>query len=347
MMIDPVAFAMPDARDGLYESFYFRGTSLDGRQAFWLKHNLLRRHGERGVTVENALIIFDRKTGEAEGVYDKEDMSPQAFAAFAKGHHWENTSANFASGSFFDISREALRGKLHTSRGTASWNLQLKRSDDVLYHFPHEQFYRLPWPKKKVITRDCFLRFTGRLSCAGLEAEGEFIGMNGHNWGTEHAHEYAYADCNLFREEPGAYFDGFSVKLALARGLVKTPFLSMASLKLDGHWHHFNAISQVWKQRVNALDDYRWILTLQNATHRLEVAIDGQNPRVEPWVALHYDHPDGRRSVIKNTKFASGRLRLFMQGSNEVLRELNSDYFELETLLPGNLPTAKGYVGIP
>lgn len=346
-MIDPVAFALPNARDGLYESFYFRGVSHDGRHAFWLKHNLLRRHGERGVTVENAFVIFDRVTGESEVIYDKDELNPAAVSAFLRSGHWEQASANFASGSFFSISREALKGKLHTSRGSASWELALDRSDEVLYHFPNERLYRLPWPKKKIITRDCFLRFKGRISCAGITVDGDFLGMNGHNWGTEHAYEYAYADCNRFAEDTEACFDGFSVKVALARGLVKSPFLSMCSLRLDQRWHHFNALSVSWKQRVEALDDYRWIATFHNATHRLELNIDGQNPRVEPWVALHYDHPGGARSVVKNTKFATGRLRLYTLDGVTPERELTSQFFELETLLPGNMPTGKGYVGIP
>ncbi len=346
-MIDPVAFALPKARGGLYESFYFRGTSQDGRHAFWLKHNLLRRNGDKTITVENAFIIFDRVSGESEVIYDKEDMTPAAFATFSRSGHWEQASANFASGSFFSISREALRGKLHTSRGTAQWELALERSDEVLYHFPNERLYHLPWPKKKIITRDCFLTFRGRIACAGITVEGEFLGMNGHNWGTEHAYEYAYADCNRFAEDPGAYFDGFSVKIALARGLVKSPFLSMCSLKTQGRWHHFNALSASWKQRVEALDDYRWIATFTNPSHRLEVSIDGHNPRIEPWVALHYDHPGGARSVVKNTKFATARLQLFSVPDNRLVQELSSEFFELETLLPGNMPSGKGYAGIP
>lgn len=345
-MIDPVSFALPGARNGLYESFYFRGTSGDGRHAFWLKHNLLRRHGQSTITLENAFIIFDRVTGEAEVVYDKEDLSAAAFASFVRSGHWEQASANFATGSFFSISREDLRGKLHTSRGTAQWELALDRSDEVLYHFASDRLYQLPWPKKKIITRDCFLRFSGRISCAGITVEGNFLGMNGHNWGTEHAHEYAYADCNLFAEEEGAYFDGFTVKLALARGLLKSPYLSMCSLKTEGRWHHFNALTDSWKQRVESLDDYRWIATFVNDTHRLELHVDGQNPRLEPWVALHYDHPGGARSVVKNTKFARGTVRLFNAADGRLLKELSSEFFELETLLPGNLPSGKGYAGI-
>ena len=81
-MIDPVSFALPEARNGLYESFYFRGTSTDGRHAFWLKHNLLRKNGQSTVVVENAFVIFDRTTGEAEVVYDKEELSKAAAASF-------------------------------------------------------------------------------------------------------------------------------------------------------------------------------------------------------------------------------------------------------------------------
>lgn len=346
-MIDPVRFALPKARNGLYESFYFRGTTLDGRHAFWLKHNLLRRHGQSAVTIENAFIIYDRVTGESAVVYDKEDYSPQAFASFARSGHWEQASANFASGSFFAIDRGSLRGKLHTPQGTAQWELALDRSDEVLYHFNNDRLYRLPWPKKKIITRDCFLRFRGRISCAGITVEGDFLGMNGHNWGTEHAYEYAYADCNMFAEEEGAYFDGFSVKLALAGGLIRSPYLSMCSLKTGGRWHAFNALTGSWKHRVGALDDYRWIATFSNETHRLELSINGQNPRVEPWVALHYDHPDGARSVVKNTKFASGRIRLLERRGDRLVKELSSNFFELETLLPGNLPSSRSYEGIP
>jgi hypothetical protein len=63
-------------------------------------------------------------------------------------------------------------------------------------------------------------------------------------------------------------------------------------------------------------------------------------------VALHYEHPDRRRSVVKSTKFAWAKLRLSRRGG-EVEDELFSDTCELETLLPGNRPAAEGFVGRP
>lgn len=344
-MMDPASLVLPRARDGLYESFYFRGNSRDGRHAFWLKHNFLRRHGERGVQLEVSLILFDRQTTAVHVAQDREDLSPPSFQALSRGRHWETLGAHLASGSFFEINREQLRGRLHTGRGQASWQLALQRSDDVLYHFPHDRLYFLPLPKKKVLTRDSYMQFSGSLQVGDFRIEGDFVGVNGHNWGSEHAHEYAYAACNLFREDDSACFDGFSARLALVAGLVRTPRLSLSALRLDGEWHYFNALSRSYQQDVQSLSDYQWTIHFHNDTHRLELSVDGANPRLQPWVALHYEHPGGARSVVKNTKFASGRLRLLRLEDEAVLRELSSDCFELETLLPDNVPADKTSVG--
>lgn len=344
--MDPAALVLGRARGGLYESFCFRGNSRDGRHAFWLKHNLLRRRGEHGVLLETALILFERKTGRVVTAHDREDLGPAAFAALARAHSWEALSASLASGSFFEIGRARLRGKLHTPRGRAAWDLALLRSDEVLWHFPSPRMYTLPLPARKLLTRDCFLQFSGRLSAGDMVMEGEFVGINGHHWGSEHAHEYAYGGCNLFREDAGACFDGFSARLALP-GRLRTPHLSMAMLRANGEWHCFNAAGRAYRHRVDALDDYRWKVQMKNETHRLDISIDGANPRIEPWVALHYEHPDGRRSVVKNSKFATGRLRLFERGHQVPVAELSSECFELETLLPGNVPGDRGYVGVP
>ncbi len=344
-MIDPVALVMSRARDGLYESFYFRGNSRDGRHGFWLKHNLLRRHGERGVALELSLVLFDRNSGKVHVAHDREDMSPQAFNAFARSRDWDALSGNMASGSFFGISRERLNGRLHSSLGHAAWDLALKRSDEVLYHFPHSRLYQLPLPKKKILTRDSHMIFEGSVRVGELMFSGEFVGINGHNWGTEHAHEYAYAGCNLFREDGDACFDGFTAKLALAAGLVRTPHLSLAALRHGGQWYYFNALSRCYQQDVRVLSDFHWSVVMKNDTHTLELTVDGGNPRLLPWVALNYEHPGGARSVVKNTKFARGCLRL-AEHSGKQLAILTSDCFELETLLPANVPASSAYVGV-
>lgn len=344
-MIEPGRIQLTKARDGLYETFYCRGNSEDGRHAFWLKHNLLRRHGERRVLLEVTVVLFDRTTGETTALQDKEELSPVAFAALVRGKTWDSMSANMASGSFFEIQADLLQGKLFAAESLASWSFQLTRSNDVFFHFPHSRLYQLPLPKKKVLTRDTQVLFNGTISIADKEFKGSFKGTMGHNWGTEHAHEYAYASCNAFQEDGDAYFDGFTARLALAAGILKTPRLSMAALRYQGQWYYFNALSRSYQQSVSALTDYQWAVTFKNDTHALQVEINGSNPRLEPWVALHYEHPGGARSVAKNTKFATGRVQLFEQGSETPLADLRSDCFELETLLSDNEPLSQSFQG--
>src|SRR6185295_2628182 len=65
-MVDSTAIRMhAEPGRGMYESFYFRGTSEDGKHAFWLKHNMLRYRGSGDVWLECALILFDGEGGNA------------------------------------------------------------------------------------------------------------------------------------------------------------------------------------------------------------------------------------------------------------------------------------------
>ncbi len=344
--MDLLALQLTPHGRALTESFYFRGLSPDGSLAFVLQHNLLRLRAGR-VRVESALMAFDRKSGEAQCIYDREEVSPQAFRQFSKTGSWGGTTFNFNSGSFFDIGTGRLRGKLHTPRGSAAWDFQLHTGDTGFLHLPSEASYRLPLPSHKRLSCDTRLLFRGRLSCAGMVLQGEFSGVSTHGWSRGLAAEFAQASCHRFKERPDAYFEGCSARMQLAGGWLQSPYFSMASLRLGEQWHHFNQLLQALRHPVDALDNYRWLLTLSNDSHRLEVAVDGANPRVEPWLALHYDQPGGQRRVVKNTAFAAGKLRLYAHGSSKPLQVLSSEGFSLETCLPGNLPSSRSFVGLP
>ncbi len=322
---------------GLYESFYFRGTSRDGRFGFWLKHNLLRHVKDRFVAIECALILFDKQTNQVQAVHDKEIVSDYEYQSlpFMKTHDWDSLEYTFAHGSQFSIQDELLHGKIQAHNGKAQWNFKLKRSHESLFHFSPVSLYSLPWPKKKILTREIHLEFSGEITINGQIVKADFVGMNGHNWGTEHAHQYAYANCNVWDKGEIAYFDGFSAKVNVT-GKVATPYLSMASFKLDDDWYHFNRLQDAWRGSVSKLSDYAWALKLANQTHILQIDIDGASPSKLPWVALNYQHPNRAVSVVKNTKFARGMVRLIDKRTNHAIKELTSDYFELETLMNSN-----------
>lgn len=348
-MMDSAAIQMEaQPRRGLYESFYFRGQSVDGRLAFWLKHNMLRHEGSDEVALEGALILFDRERNRTRGVYSRQPVDGERFArTVGQARDWEHVALDAPNGSVVEIGRQHLRGRLVGEGGYAEWELQVHREGLQLLHFPHEWMYRARWPRKKLVTRECHMDFRGTVRVGDMSCSGVWHGMNGHNWGSEHAHAYAYANCAAFDEVEDAYFDGFSARVSMAGGRLISPWMSMASLYCAGRWWAFNAVLDAVRHRPGRVDDYGWDVALSNGTHRLEVTADGATPGTLPWVALHYEHPDRKRSVVKNTKFARLHLRLSRLADGGVEQELSSDACELETLLPHNRPDGPAYFGAP
>jgi hypothetical protein len=333
--VDPTQIRLTPAKAGLYESYYFRGTTPDGQAAFWLKHNLLRFRGDNAFNVDCTLILFDRARNRVSATHDHVRLDAIQFASLTGQGDWDALTCRFPSGSGFEIAPLHLAGTLPNGK----WALTLLRSNETLLHFTPPALYRIGWPKKKVLTRDVRVVFDGELSIGSDRIAGPFIGMNGHNWGTEHAHRYAYANCQLFQGGAEAIFEGFSAKVRIAPALT-SPYVTIASLKADGAWHHFNRLHAAPWSHVSHLSDYRWTFSAENRTHRIEVDIDGNDPATRPWVALNYHHPSRALSVVKNTKFATGTIRLIERITNRRTHELRSDLFELETLFEDNVADA-------
>lgn len=344
-MVSPVQIHVQNTQRGIYESFDFRGLTADGRHAFILKHTLFKPWFGTG-TVTIALICFDRKTAKSQTLSECEDLTPAYEKQFKQAKSWESCSFAFASGSFFDISREMLRGKIHSHQGTVSWNLHLQRQDEVLHQLPQGLCFELPWPRHKVQVRDCFLKFHGKVQGAGVMLSGSFEGSNHHYWGDGYPVEYAAAQCNHFVEDESAFFYGFSARLSIAK-LMTSPYISMASLKLHGRWYNFNDTLQSVRHQLEALDNYRWRITFFNADYGLDVDIDGGNPRINAWTGWHAEQSWGGRSVIKTTPFATGTMTLYQRNSKKLVAELTTRNFELKTLLPENESQSSGFSAEP
>lgn len=347
-MIDPAAIQLLQLgkSKGLHESRNFQGRSPDGGTAFWLRHELLRREGSREVRVDCVLLTCDRKTGLSQCIHEQETVNAAAFRQSARSGRWDQFSFNFASGSFFEISPEGLRGRMHTARGSAAWELGLSGAGPVFQPYPGERSYRLPWLPRLLLPA-ATLEFQGRVSCAGAVLNGSFSGNSQQLWWSRRAEEQAWAYCNRFYQDDEAIFGGLSLRYALAGDWLKLPYLSLASLRVGGRWHHFNRLLSASSPVVSALDNYRWLVSFANRTHRLEVTIDGANPRIEPWLALHEQAPDDSQVLVKNTKFAAGKLRLYEHHDQQPMKELSSEFFELETRWPESLGDPLARIAVP
>lgn len=318
---------------GLYESFYFRGDSLDGMYSFWLKHNFMLFKNSQEVRVDNIFVLYSYENGKVQE-WDQSKVFPlDQFFNMSKafGQSWNQVKIEFEGQGFFEIKENKLQGRIPVGDKKIEWNFTLKKCHEAYYHFDKKWFYTGFFPKKKILTNDIGIKYSGKIETPDLMIlKDSFWGMNGHNWGKEHAYLYAYADCNHFDSyAPGEiYFDGFCAKIKILN--LKSPFLSCSSLKIKDQVYHFNSVLCSYQHRVKKLDLKNWKVLFFNKNYQLEVSIEGQEAL---WATLQYDHPNHKKSFVHNTKNARGEFYL-KNKKGELLRHFSSSWVELETLIP-------------
>jgi len=306
-------------RQGLYESNYVKANSPDGKRAVWLKHNILAwKDPKKEPLVELWCILFTR--GEAPQVLKQEIPASRVVLD-------DDRVGMQGEGILFRPNRTATT---ITDNGRwASWDIEMEDLDcgPGFVHFPYAGMYEWGFPKKKVITSSPLMRWNGILTFRDQEIPIEnWIGFRNHNWGTEHAHCYAYGNCNHFPDAPGVIFDGFSAKIRL--GLLKSPYLSMAMIRLGEDDLPMNRLGTVFRSKAN-LRFPRWELQLQNENHKVQIIQEGEPVEFS---GLPYHHPDGKLSYCYNTKWA--RTTLHIEDAFGKRQRFESDFGELEFLYP-------------
>lgn len=312
------AYQWGPERAGLYESNYLKANSEDGRYGLWLKHNILSwKDRRRGAVVELWCVLFVR--GEEVRVW-KEELPVDAVRLGRDEVSMEGEGVLLSPG------RTATR--IRDGGREVSWDIALRPETEAeapLVHFPYAGLYTWKLPKKKLLTPEPRQRWNGVLRFDGEELEiRDWVGFRNHNWGTEHAHTYAYGNCNLFRDAPGVVADGFSARLRV--GLWKTPLLSALIVRDDVEDHAFNSVRTILTAQAH-LAFPRWELKLQSRTHKVSWV---QEAQAEDFVGLAYQHPDGKMSYCYNTKWAKTTVEL--EHCSGARKRWESDLGELEFL---------------
>lgn len=318
---------------GLYESFYFRGDSQDGKYSFWLKHNLIRFRNSFDVRVDNIFVLFSYQDKKVSEWHQSKNLKIDDFYNLVEKSKksWNSFEINFEGGGFAFVGEKKLKGKIPVEDKWVSWDFDLIKSNKAYFHFDKKWFYTGFFPKKKILTNDICVKFNGDFeSPAGDSHHNPWVGMNGHNWGKEHAYNYAYADCNRFEGyAPGEiYFDGFSAKIKFSSFV--SPYLSGCSFKVKDQFFHFNSVLTSYKHSVGNLDLKNWEVIFFNKDYELKIKISGENSL---WSTLEYDHPNRLKSLVNNTKNSVGEFYLKSLNGN-LVSYFKSDWVELETLLP-------------
>jgi hypothetical protein len=311
----------PGAR-GLYESNYLKANEPGGAGAFWIKFNLLAPTDPARPRFAELWAAAWEGAGRRPVVVKQ--IVEDARVATDPGRLRLSTPQ-------VSLDPGRAEGAVEDGGHRIAWKLDLLEGDTPLFHFPSGLLYTLPFPKKKILTPRPRQLFRGVLEVDDRRFEVErWVGIRGHNWGTEHAHTYAYGNANLW-DRPGEWmFDAFSARISL--GPAVSPWLSVAVLRLPRAELRTPGNPYRWLNPTATVDFPTWACTFrhQAGTARARWSLDPEDV-----AGLRYLHPDGRVSYCYNTKFATLQLELDRRGARE---HRVSRLAELEFLTPSPIP---------
>jgi hypothetical protein len=274
------------------ESWFLRANHPDRPLAFWLKITILAPLDGPAV-VETWFVGFD---GERKTHYGHRDTHPLGETALG---------ATLSAGSYrFDFDGGALSGTC----GEAAFDLRMERAEGAVARplsiFPFAWMITAPFPKSKLLSPFPWARFSGSVRWPGAEwAVESWDGMEGHNWGKEHALEYAWGQCLFPGPEP-TMVEGFTGRVKI--GPVVTPRLSAMVVRRGEREYRFDRLFDAWAQEATITDD-RWTLRLRSADGEARLRM---NAAGRPMACLGYRNPDGRLSYCFNSKLADTLLEV-------------------------------------
>jgi hypothetical protein len=217
---------------GHYESFYLKACRPGGGRGIWIRHTV---HKRPGAEPQGSIwfTFFDR---EGEGPRATKVTVPAAELS-APGGGWikvqdAEIGPGWASGS---IATDALQ---------ASWQLDFSGDADPCKYLPADWLYETPIPRTKFVAPYPIARFEGNLRLDGETIElGDWPGMIGHNWGSEHAERWVWLEGTGFEDAPEAYFDAGAARVRI--GSRTTPWLPSGMLVLDGESHRLGGLARI------------------------------------------------------------------------------------------------------
>jgi hypothetical protein len=203
------------------------------------------------------------------------------------------------------LRHDAMSGSISGEGHTATWDLTYKPCIFTHRHLP-ELLYRSGVPDTLVLSPNLMILVRG-----GVVVDGETYGFDGepagqtHLWGRKHAHAWAWAHCNTFREDATACLEVITVRVR--RFGVVLPGLTFLSLYLGSDVYHLRGLGSVCYTRG------RWetgLYKLMGVGKRVRVEAE-LRCRPEDMVRATYLDPDGETVFCQNSEVADCSLSLW------------------------------------
>jgi hypothetical protein len=280
----------------LYESHYLTAADPAGGRALWLRFTALKRPGEPA-RLTTWLTFFDRSAAGA----------PRALRVTA-AETLAAPGAVWARSSLGEMEPTGTRGELPASAddsglGRVSWDLRFKARAGEVAYLPARWLYDRAVPRSNGAALVPAANASGALVLGTHEvAIDGWEAMLGHNWGSEHAHQWCWLHAGRLGEDGRGWLDLALVRIRI--GPLLTPWIASGALELDGRRYAPAPLRRVTCERAGERTDVRVVLSA-GAT----VAVDLTAPAADT-VTWDYASPRGLGRIVDNCSVADARIAL-------------------------------------
>lgn len=290
---------------GHVESYFLRANHPTRPLAIWLKATILAPLG--GEPVAEAWCIW--LDGEKNRTFAHRETVPLRQAVFLSRQDG-SLQATVGACRFRLGSHGSATGNMERNGVPVAWDLQFEAMPGAvaapLCIFPLRAMVDGPFPRSKLLTPFPQLLFSGTFTVDGNAVDlSGWQGMQGHNWGREHAFEYAWGQC-LFSAPDGqdVMVEGFTGRIKLAGR--PSPRLSAMVVRHGSTEYRFDRVMDLWRQDAD-IGPRHWTLKMRGADGSAVLSMDAAG---RPLACLGYRNPDGRLSYCINSKLARVELRV-------------------------------------
>ena len=194
---------------------------------------------------------------------------------------------------------EFADGRVTGSALDARWDLTFEHPEPELRHLPKEWMYKAPIPRTKLTSPFPAARFSGTASFGDTTVQlDNWVGMVGHNWGSEHAERWIWLHgSNFDGRGPDTWLDAAIGRIKV--GPWTTPWVANGVLSVDGRRIPLGGLGKRGTKIDEHPDHLSFTLPWGEASLRGEVK--APRNRFVGWV---YADPDGSEHNTVNCSIA-------------------------------------------
>jgi len=280
-----------------YESFYLKASHPSEPLAVWIRYTVHKRPGERA----KGSLWFTFFDAAADGPRAAKVTLAPGELGVAPGEYMHVGDSRFSPGR---VSGSAL---------DASWELELDSDEPAFRHLARDWMYRAKLPRTKLLSPHPSALFRGRVRVGDrtVELDG-WLGMVGHNWGSEHAERWIWMQGAGFRGNPGAWLDAALGRIKL--GPLTTPWIGNGVLSLGGVRHRLGGPERLRSTEVRETPERcDFVLPGKGVTVRGSVGSERRN-----FVGWVYADPDGSEHNTVNCSISTMRLTVSRPGLEDL-----------------------------